>query len=536
VKKAIIISITVVVISGALAASVFYTQQLKGIWPAVSKPSQNIVELIPSVPSGALVPADPVNNTDMPLTLNPGFSISIFAKDLGKPRVMIPAPEGGLLVSIPSEGRVVLVKDTDNNNVADVVRTVIGGLNRPHGLAIQCVYEECSLYIAESDKVALYKYDQESYKAYDKKELFDLPDGGNHFTRTLLIMPFPNDDTLLTSVGSSCNVCNESDWRRAKILRSDLDGSGLRTFASGLRNAVFMAIHPVTGDIWATEMGRDLLGDDIPPDEINIIKDGRNYGWPTCYGQNIHDTNFDKNIYIRDPCREPTEAASLIDIPAHSAPLGLGFVPEEGWPTEYWYDLFVAYHGSWNRSIPTGYKIVRYILDEEGNYVGEVDSTGSPLPEDFISGWLTNKSNSLGRPVDILVQPGGVMYISDDKAGVIYQVAYREKVDVSDLIHVSNLKEGDVVRDSFKIHGEARGFWYFEADFPVRMYDGDGKEIAVAIAQAQGDWMTEQFVPFEVELEFQTPSTENGTVVFERDNPSGLPEHDAELIIPVRFQ
>ena len=193
------------------------------------------------------------------------------------------------------------------------------------------------------------------------------------------------------------------------------DGSDFEEFARGLRNAVFFTWSYVDARMWATEMGRDWLGDELPPDEINIIEKGKDYGWPHCYGKNIHDVDFDKNVvYKRKPCMEPFETPSYIDIPAHSAPLGLAFVPEEGWPKEYWYDLIVAYHGSWNRNEPTGYKVVRLKLDEDGNFEGV---------EDFITGWL-RPDGALGRPVDILLEPGGVMYISDDKAGVIYRVSY----------------------------------------------------------------------------------------------------------------
>ena len=182
--------------------------------------------------------------------------------------------------------------------------------------------------------------------------------------------------------------------------------------------------------MWATEMGRDLLGDDIPPDEINIIEEGKNYGWPNCYGKNIHDDNFDKNTYIRNPCMEPFETGSHVDLQAHSAPLGLAFVPEwgidsnmcfegleaacgGGFPDEYWNDLIVAYHGSWNRTNPTGYKLVRVKMDDYGNSIGV---------EDFITGWLGPKG-VLGRPVDVKFH-NGALYVSDDKAGVIYKIEY----------------------------------------------------------------------------------------------------------------
>ncbi|HLG25197.1 MAG TPA: PQQ-dependent sugar dehydrogenase, partial [Candidatus Gracilibacteria bacterium] len=324
---------------------------------------------------------------------------------------------GNLLVSSTSSGKIYALPDKDGDGKADETITVLEGLNSPHGLALKCPdpAETCGLYVAEADKVTLYEYSPGSYTAASARKIVDLDSGGRHHTVTLLYGPPGYDDKLIIASGSSCDVCHEEDWRRAKILMANGDGSDLKEFAKGLRNAVFLAIHPVTGKIWVTEMGRDNLGDDLPPDEINIIEEGKNYGWPNCYGKNIHDTDFDKNTYIRNPCTEPFETESYIDIPAHSAPLGLAFIPEEGWPEEYWHNLLVAYHGSWNRSTPTGYKIVRFKLDPQGNFIGV---------EDFISGWLT-KNGALGRPVDILTQPGGTIYISDDKAGVIYKVALK---------------------------------------------------------------------------------------------------------------
>lgn len=530
--------------AGLIIGGVFYWQHLRGIWPAVQKPPRDITELLPPpLPDmqenedGVLLPGE--NITDMPLSLPPGFSISIFAKGLGGPRVIVHAPDGGLLVSIPSEGKVVRVHDTDGDSIAESITTVASGLDRPHGLAWKCgdAGWPCTLYIAETDKVATYDY--RDGKAVNKKKIIDLPGGGGHFTRTIMFLPYPDHEKLLISVGSSCNVCNESDWRRAKVLVANADGSDLKEYVRGLRNAVFMAIHPVTGKVWATEMGRDLIGDNIPPDEINILEKGENYGWPVCFGKNVHDTFFDKNTYIRNPCMEPFETGSYIDLQAHSAPLGLAFFPEEGWPQEYWHNLLVAYHGSWNRSEPTGYKIMRFKLDAQGNYVGE---------ENFISGWLVKdglpsealaKEGALGRPVDILIQPGGIMYISDDKAGVIYRVAYRGKQkleDKSDLIRVTNIKQNDVVRSPLTVKGEARGNWYFEASFPVKLYDANGVELAVVPAQAEGEWMTTEFVPFEASFTFPPPATDAGTLVLEKDNPSGLPEYADQLVIPVRFR
>jgi glucose/arabinose dehydrogenase len=384
--------------------AIFSWKNLRGIGPALKGPPSDIARLIERARAGT-------NATAMPLTLPPGFSISVFAKGLEKPRVMVQDPGGNLLVSIPSQGRVVALPDHNGDGIADRIVTVIGGLNRPHGLAFRCA-PECRLYIAEEDRVNVYSYDRKNLKAVKERKIADLPEGGFHVTRTLLFLPKPHDNTLLISVGSSCNVCIEKDWRRAKILVVPAEGGSLKPFASGLRNAVFMTIHPRTKQVWVTEMGRDLLGDDLPPDEINIIEQGRDYGWPFCYGKNVHDRSFDPDG--TNPCREPETVPSYIDIPAHSAPLGLAFFPEKGWPAEYRNDLLVAYHGSWNRSIPTGYKIVRYRLDSAGRYLGV---------EDFISGWLTRDGQALGRPVDIMIRPDGTIFVSDDKAGVIYRIS-----------------------------------------------------------------------------------------------------------------
>jgi glucose/arabinose dehydrogenase len=358
----------------------------------------------------------------LPFKVPGGFKISVFASGVENARVIAVDPIGTLLVSQPSEGRVVALPDADFDGFADKIVPVAEGLNRPHGIAFKCNDVNnptvCTLYIAETNQVSEFSYDAKSYRAGDKKKIVDLPSDGynQHYTRTLLFMPVPNENTLLISVGSSCNVCLEGDDRRAKILAYDVVTKKTEVFARGLRNAVFAQIHPVTGKIWATEMGRDGLGDDVPPDEINIVEKGKNYGWPICYGKNNHDTDFDKNTYIRNPCMAPFEIPSHIDLQAHSAPLGLAFIPEEGWPEEYWHNLLVAYHGSWNRSVPTGYKIVRFKLKPDGSYDGE------PKAEDFITGFVNSDGKRIGRPVDIKVFPGGKIFISDDQAGVIYRV------------------------------------------------------------------------------------------------------------------
>ncbi len=346
------------------------------------------------------------------ITLPKGFTINVFADNLGGSGVSTPGPnpgprmmdvkDGVIFVSLMLKGSVVALPDASNSGKADKVVTVIDGLKNPHGLAF---YKDW-LYVAEEDKVIRMKYlGNLTVNKSTVEKLVGLPSGG-HITRTIKII----NDYLFVSAGSSCNVCYEDDPMRAAITRCDVDGKNCSVYAKGLRNAVGFVLNNETGEIWATDNGRDWLGEDLPPDEINIVQDGKNYGWPICYGKNVHDTDFDRNVYIRNPCMEPFETPSYIDLQAHSAPLGLAFYFGGRFPREYRGDLFVAYHGSWNRQVPTGYKIVRIRLG------------GTPSVEDFATGWLQGQ-NVLGRPVDI-IEKDGDLYVSDDNAGKIYRISY----------------------------------------------------------------------------------------------------------------
>ena len=401
--KRISVFILVIFVLILIVSGILFWKNFKGIGPALKSPAENITLTI--------------NTSQSPIVLPDGFSISIYAENLIDPRVMIFDQNKNIIVSVPSEGKIMFVPNKSSSRTNKPI-VLLDDLNQPHGLAFYCK-QDCKLYVAETNAISVYDYDYNNLTLTNREKLFDLPGGKNHFSRTLLIENIDGEDKLLIAVGSSCNVCNETDIFRAKILSSNLDGSDLKVFSSGLRNSVFMAVNPFSKQIWATEMGRDLLGNDIPPDEINIIKQNQNYGWPICYGKNIHDTEFDKNTYIRNPCMEPFEIPSYIDIPAHSAPLGLAFIPNGlSWPEKYKKSLYVAFHGSWNRTTPTGYKVVRYKLDLKGEVFDE-DA------EDFIYGWLT-KNGANGRPVDILFDENLGMFISDDKAGVIYLVSYNQ--------------------------------------------------------------------------------------------------------------
>jgi len=349
------------------------------------------------------------------ISLPPGFKIDVFADTLDGSPISYPGPNPGprmmvlkdnvLFVTIPNTGKVVALPDMNGDKKADGIVTFVDKLNNPHGID----YYDGWFYIAEENRVIRVKESGNNLNA-DMNTfqvlIENLPMGG-HFTRTVKIF----NNSLYLSIGSSCNVCNEQDERRAAITKCNIDGTGCRVYAKGLRNSVGFIFQPATGVMYATDNGRDMLGDDIPPDEINIIEDGKNYGWPICYGRNIHDTDFDKNVYIRNPCMEPFEMPSFIDLQAHSAPLGLAFYSGDSFPQEYNGDLFVAYHGSWNRKVPTGYKIVSIDLK---------DLTVT----DFATGWLAG-DNVIGRPVDIIVADDGSLFVSDDNAGKIYRISYQ---------------------------------------------------------------------------------------------------------------
>jgi glucose/arabinose dehydrogenase len=412
-KKSVIIISSLLAAAVLIWASYFAWHNLRGAGSAVLGPPQDIAKVLQKDQTPPAESA--VDPASIPLKLPPGFSISVFAAHVPGARVLALDPEGTLLVSLTRQGRVVALPDKNDDGKADAVLTVLQGLNNPHGLAFTKNPEETPrLYVAETDQVAVYDYDPEHLQATHKQKIIDLPPGGRHFTRSLLFLPPPQEHRLLISVGSDCNVCAEKDWRYAKILVADASGANLETYASGLRNSVFMARHPLSQHIWATEMGRDYLGDNLPPDEINIIIAGENYGWPWCYGKRLHDGQFDPTGAHQEFCKETMP--SFIDLPAHSAPLGLAFFSRE-WHKEYRYNLLVAYHGSWNRTEPTGYKVVRFKLDAAGN----------PLDaEDFITGWLTPQG-ALGRPVDISIKDDGTIFISDDKAGVVYRIVYNKR-------------------------------------------------------------------------------------------------------------
>lgn len=342
------------------------------------------------LPSGAKV-ANEVKNLKVPA----GYRIGIFADGLSKARDLQLSPEGVLLLSVQDQGRVVALPDADQNGAADRVVDLLTGLTNPHGLA----FHQGKLYVAEETRVTRYNWDADKLAATQAQRILDLPAGGRHVTRSLAFAV----GQLYVSLGSTCDVCVERHPWIGTVVTATPDGRNPRVFSKGLRNAVFLTQQD--GQIWATEMGRDFLGDNLPPDEINLLKEGEDYGWPYCYGDRVSDGKFSADVG-----RCASTAAPAYKIAAHSAPLGLAFIESDQFET--WEgDLLVALHGSWNRSTPIGYKVIR-ITVENGRMVGE---------EDFISGFITG-ADAFGRPVDIEFDKAGSLYLSDDKAGVVYKL------------------------------------------------------------------------------------------------------------------
>ena len=354
------------------------------------------------------------------LNLPPGFHIKVFATGLHHVRKLALSPDGTLYASVRGEHRVVALPDKDNDGVADEVITVVEGLQGVHGLA----FRSDTLYAAtETDIVRL--EDTNGDHVADKTELLvnDMPTGqvgragGNHTTRTLAFGP---DDKLYVSIGSSCNVCIEQDPRRAAISRYTPDGVFEKVFAKGLRNAVGIAFHPVTSELWAVNNGRDGLGPDTPPEAVYIVKEDADYGWPFCYGDRVPDETQN----VPPGYCEKTEAPEFT-LPAHYAPLGLAFYYGEQFPDQFEGDMFVTSHGSWDRAVRIGYKLMRVRFKENR----PDKEAGDLMVEDFVTGWLTDpvSGDHWGRPVHPLVAPDGSLVLTDDASMSIYKIYYTGK-------------------------------------------------------------------------------------------------------------
>lgn len=332
-----------------------------------------------------------------------GFELSTFAEDLPVVRLMKLTGTGDVIVSQPGLGEVTLLfGDGNGDGVSDGRVTLVKGLRKPHGLALDGGY----LYVAAETKVVRYKFDEKARKVTSEAELmFDGMPTGGHSTRTIAKGP---DGYFYVSVGSSCNVCVERHKWRATIVRFK-PKKAVEIYATGLRNTVGYDWHPLNGDLYSVDNGRDWLGDDLPPEEVNKITKGGFYGWPYFYGNSIRDNDFSGN-YSEKQHGKPIGPVHVFG--AHIAPLSLRFHQSAAFLNGDKAAALVAQHGSWNRSKPAGYKVVRLGFDE----AGKITQT------EFLSGFLQSNGQSVGRPVDTLSLQNGTILISDDQGGVIWQM------------------------------------------------------------------------------------------------------------------
>src|SRR5262249_26107459 len=337
------------------------------------------------------------------IKLSPGFSISIYARDVPDARSMTLSPNGTLFVGTRQTGKIYAVLDRDHDNIADTVMTIAQGLQMPNGV----VFHNGALYVAEVNRIL--RYDNIEAHLTDPPPPVVLTDkyprDTHHGWKFIRLGP---DCLLYVPVGAPCNTCQRPDERYASITRLKLDGTGFEIFAHGIRNTVGFDWHPETKELWFTDNGRDMLGDDVPPDELDHApRAGMNFGFPYCHGARIPDPEYGR----KHACSEFTPPAR--ELPAHVAAIGIRFYTGTMFPETYRDQIFIAEHGSWNRSTPIGYRVtlVRLQGDKAISY------------EPFAQGWLQG-SEAWGRPVDVQVMPDGALLVSDDRAGAIYRITY----------------------------------------------------------------------------------------------------------------
>jgi glucose/arabinose dehydrogenase len=332
-----------------------------------------------------------------------GFKVDYFARNVAEARFMALAPDGAVYVSQPPSGTVLRLVDANGDGVAESRTVAVSGLTYPHGL----VFHKGFLYVANTDGVVRVQLAADGRASGTPQYVNHYSAFGGHSTRTVA---FGADSAMYVSIGSTCNLCVETDVGRAGVMRFNEDGSGGRVYATGLRNAVGLAVHSPTGKLWVVTNERDNLTPDhenLPPEEIDVLQDGGDYGWPYCHSARVPNPEYN------DAARCAQTIVPALAMQAHSAPLALAFLDRAtNFPDDYRADAVVAFHGSWNRSQPTGAKVVRVRI---GN--------GTPQRvEDFVTGWQRTDGSRWGRPVDVLVYRDGSLLVSDDANGTIYRV------------------------------------------------------------------------------------------------------------------
>ncbi|VXC24602.1 PQQ-dependent sugar dehydrogenase [Maribacter litoralis] len=342
------------------------------------------------------------------LNLPEGFQIEVYARGVDGARSMAMGDEGTLFVGTRTENNIYAIQDTNGDFKADNVM-VLDTMEVPNGIAMR----NGDLYVAQVGNLWKYPNIEDQLDGELEKELIydDFPTEFHHGWKYIAFGP---DDKLYVPVGAPCNICNRTDEddRFATISRMNPDGTNREIYARGVRNSVGFTWHPDTKQMWFTDNGRDMLGDDIPPCELNTVTEaGQHFGYPFCHGGIVKDPEFGD----LHPCSDFVEPALQLD--AHVAPLGIKFYTGNMFPAEYKGKAFIAEHGSWNRSKKVGYRIMMVDI-EDGAVVNS---------EPFIDGWLDEVAQKAsGRPVDMLMLEDGSMLISDDYGDAIYRVTYAE--------------------------------------------------------------------------------------------------------------
>ena len=343
------------------------------------------------------------DSTEGLIFLPPGFSISTYAENVPDARSMTISPGNILFVGSREAGRVYAVIDRDKDFKADEVITIAKGLTMPNGVALH----DGDLYVAEVHRIIKYKdIENHLHNPGEPEVVFDsLPREKWHGWKFIRFGP---DDKLYVPIGAPCNVCEPKDPSFATITRMNADGSGFEIYARGVRNSVGFDWQPGTNELWFTDNGRDMMGDNLPPDELNHAPHaGMHFGFPYLHGKNIYDpeygTRADNITFTKPAC----------ELGPHVAALGMRFYTGKMFPAEYTNQIFIAEHGSWNRTEPIGYRVSLVKLHNSTSIGYEI----------FAQGWLQPNS-ILGRPVDIEIMPDGSLLISDDYSSKIYRVTY----------------------------------------------------------------------------------------------------------------
>ncbi len=341
------------------------------------------------------------------LKLPPGFKVNMFASKVGKPRMLTVSSDGNVYMSDRDAGTVTMLGDANADGVADS-KQVVANIDQAHGLSIH----NGKMYIVAIREVYIAGINADGTLGVPVLLIKNLPDAGQHPNRTI---DFGPDGKMYITIGSTCNSCPEPNALNATIVQANFDGTGMKIYAKGLRNTIGFGWHPQTGEMWGMDHGIDWLGDNDQKEELNLIKQNANYGWPYIFGEGKYnpgnrppgDTTYKQYL---DMTTLPT-----LTYQAHASPLQLAFYTGTQFPVAYKNDVFLALHGSWNRSTPVGYKVVRIHFEN-----------GKPTSfEDFLTGFLINKNTAIsGRPTGIAVHSDGSLLISDDTNGVIYRVSH----------------------------------------------------------------------------------------------------------------